>query len=126
MKCVVSLVDIVICLEEDRILRPDDGVRDLEIKVRFRSSVFSRYRRSGTVNALQDRVSSLRDVSIKESVRMVPREEGTGDDLRGQNLEEPVQVLLSINVSNALEYSKFIALGGRLAVGNVVEAWRQW
>jgi hypothetical protein len=70
---VVILIDVVVCLEENRILRPDDGVRDLEIKIRFRPCVLSRCRRSGTVDALQGRMSAGRDTPIEESVRVKHR-----------------------------------------------------
>lgn len=118
---VVILIDVVVCLEENSILRPDDGVRDLEIKIRFRPCVLSRCRRSGTVDALQGRMSAGRDVPIEDSVRVEFRLKGAGNQLRGQILEEVIKILLSINVPDALEDAKLVALGGCPSVGNVVE-----
>ena len=63
VKCVMVLIVRVIGLEENRILRPDDRVRDLEVKIRLWSGISNAGGRFGTVDSLQLRVCASRNSS---------------------------------------------------------------
>ena len=40
-----------------------------------------------------------------------------------QGREEQIKIRLGIDITNSLENSKLVALGGRLAIGDVVHVW---
>ena len=59
--CIVGLVDIIVGLEQDRILGVDDRITDLEVEVGLWACTLHWIGGSGTINPVQGRVSALRD-----------------------------------------------------------------
>lgn len=100
---VVGLVEIIIGLEQNGVLRIDDGVGELEIQVRFSSSSGNGNWGSSTVNTVQDGLGALRNVGSEFS-------------------EEAVQVLLGVGVS-LLKDTELVSGVGQLGIGDVVKSF---
>jgi hypothetical protein len=115
---VVVLIDRVIGLEEDGVLRIDDRVRDLEVEVRLSAGFVNTDRGHSSVDGFKLWMSANRNLSIAGQIVTITN---NGSDSLGQGQEELVQVGLRINIAQILEDTKLIASLGAGGLSDVVK-----
>ena len=99
---IVGLVEIIIGLEQNGVLRIDDGVGELEVQVRFSSSGVNGNWGGSTIDTVQDGLGALRNVG-------------------GEFGEEAVQVLLGVGVG-LLKNPELVSGVGKRGIGDLVES----
>ena len=91
MERIVTLVVHIIALEKDGILRPDNGVRNLEVQIGFSPCIEDACRSLATIDGLENWMSTSRNFPTGESVQYaVAATEDLKDDIRVQCREEQV------------------------------------
>lgn len=102
----VDLVVLIVGLEENRALRPDEGPRCHEVEVRLHTSIIfiNAGLFDGTHRAINESVFGVRAVG----------------DIRVESAEERVQIVLAVVIVERLKDTQLIARGCEGIVGNTV------